>query len=62
MCAGMYLAKQWDSYLVVDAGTAITCDVVVRGKHLVALLRQAYNNYKQFYCKTQIEFSHQMIG
>ena len=35
MCAGMYLAKQCkrDSYLVVDAGTAITCDVVVRGKH-----------------------------
>ena len=29
------LAKQCkrDSYLVVDAGTAITCDVVVRGKH-----------------------------
>ena len=35
MCAGMYLAQQaeHDSYLVIDAGTAITCDVVVKGQH-----------------------------
>lgn len=40
MCAGMYLAQlcENDSFLVVDAGTAITCDAVVKGQHQGGLI------------------------